>query len=68
MVMKNILRKGSTMKTYNIKQIRFEQSFEQLPEETYDTPRFGCTDDIAHSIYKYTDWFYDGDTDAFSVI
>ena len=56
------------MKTYNIKQIRFEQSFEQLPEETYDTPRFGYTDDIAHSIYKYTDWFYDGDTDAFSVI
>jgi hypothetical protein len=58
------------MKTYNLKQVRFEASFEQLPDDdSYEMqPRFGLTESNAHSIYAYTDWFYDGDEDAFSVI
>lgn len=56
------------MKTYNLKQQQFEASFERLEDYCPDQPQFGYTDDIAHSIYSYTDWFYDGDEQAFSVI
>jgi hypothetical protein len=56
------------MKTYNIKQVRFEASFEQLPDDdtyTEDQPRFGLTDSEAHSVLHYTDWFYDNDDQSY---
>ena len=61
------------MTTYNLKQIQFEESFERLEDtdHNFDQPRFGLcdTDDAiySNSIYAYTDWFYDGDDQAFSI-
>ena len=46
----------------------FEDSMEQLEEIEKPCPRFGLSDSPNHSIYSYTDWFYDGDDSAFSVI
>ena len=37
-------------------------------EERVDEPLHGQYHSNEGSIYSYTDWFYDGDTDAFSVI
>ena len=56
-------------RTINMAQARFEQSFEQMPEDDSDTqPMFGLTGDSAHSIYGYTSWFYDDDESAFSIM
>ena len=46
----------------------FEDSMEQFEEIEKPCPRFGLSDSPNHSIYSYTDWFYDGDEDAFSVL
>ena len=37
-------------------------------EEADDTPLHGIYYSCEGSIYSYTDWFYDGDESAFSVI
>ena len=37
-------------------------------EEADDTPLHGIYYSNEGSIYSYTDWFYDGDDQAFSVI
>jgi len=37
-------------------------------EEADDTPLHGIYYSNEGSIYSYTDWFYDGDDSAFSVI
>jgi hypothetical protein len=37
-------------------------------EEADDTPLHGIYHSSEGSIYSYTDWFYDGDESAFSII
>jgi hypothetical protein len=49
-------------------QQEFEDSMEQFEEAERPCPRFGLSDSPNHSIYSYTNWFYDGDDDAFSII
>lgn len=49
-------------------QQEFEDSMEQFEEIEKPCPRFGLSDSPNHSIYAYTDWFYDGDDQAFSII
>jgi hypothetical protein len=51
----------------------FEESFERLePEdiglEENDEPAHGIFRGNEGSIYSYTNWFYDGDESAFSVL
>lgn len=46
----------------------FEDSMEQFEEIEKPCPQFGLSDSPNHSIYSYTDWFYDGDDSAFSII
>jgi hypothetical protein len=46
----------------------FEDSMEQFEEIEKPCPQFGLSDSPNHSIYSYTDWFYDGDEQAFSII
>lgn len=49
-------------------QQEFEDSMEQFEEAEKPCPMFGFSESPNHSIYSYTDWFYDGDEQAFSVI
>lgn len=39
-------------------------------EESSDLPVFGLqeSESCRHSIYSYTNWFYDGDESAFSIL
>lgn len=46
----------------------FEDSMEQFEEIEKPCPQFGLSESPNHSIYSYTDWFYDGDDSAFSII
>ena len=44
--------------------------FSNMPDLTDadNHPLFGFNDSPSHSIYAYTNWFYDGDDSAFSQI
>jgi hypothetical protein len=47
--------------------------FSNMPEladltDADNHPLFGFNDSPSHSIYAYTNWFYDGDDSAFSQI
>lgn len=72
--MKTYLLPAKTLSSFKIltaddkAQQEFEDSMEQFEEAEKPCPRFGLSDSPNHSIYSYTDWFYDGDDQAFSVI